>query len=125
MKWGGGHPSLERVEEVSPLSSGLGAGELHQGKLNVSRHNASQGAVMVQTLPGHSAVLIRDRQAMNRAIDGDVVVARVASGGRVQLAQSILDAARPRDAAILRPGAVNVEQERVRRHANEDRRVII
>ena len=62
---------------LSELQRGLEAGELHQGKLNSSRHNSSQGSVFVSTLPGHNAILIRDREALNRAMDGDVVVVKL------------------------------------------------
>jgi exosome complex exonuclease DIS3/RRP44 len=62
---------------MSELTRGVASGELHQGKLNISRHNSSQGSVFVSTLPGHTSVLIRDREALNRATDGDVVVVRL------------------------------------------------
>lgn len=64
---------------LSELKRGLEAGELHQGKLNVSRHNSAQGSVFVQTVPGHTTILIRDRQCMNRTIDGDVTAAACGS----------------------------------------------
>lgn len=62
---------------MSELRRGIEAGELHQGKLNVSRHNSSQGSVFVGTLPGHTAVLVQDRDALNRAMDGDIVAVRL------------------------------------------------
>ena len=58
---------------LSQLTKGVAAGELHQGKLHVNRHNPQQAHV-TSTIPGHSSVLLRDRQAMNRALDGDTVV---------------------------------------------------
>ena len=51
---------------LSQLTKGVAAGELHQGKLHVNRHNPQQAHVTVHSLPGHSSVLLRDRQAMNR-----------------------------------------------------------
>ena len=62
---------------MSELTRGVSAGELHQGKLNISRHNSSQGSVFVSTLPGHNSVLVRDRDSLNRAMDGDIVVVRL------------------------------------------------
>ena len=65
---------------LSQLTKGVAAGELHQGKLHVNRHNPQQAHVTVHSLPGHSSVLLRDRQAMNRALDGDTVVVRLRPG---------------------------------------------
>ena len=62
---------------LSELQAGLAAGELHQGKLNISRHNSSQGAVFVGSLGGHSSILLRSSEALNRAIDGDIVAVRL------------------------------------------------
>jgi exosome complex exonuclease DIS3/RRP44 len=63
---------------LSELKRGLESGELHQGKLTVGRHNSSEGVVQTQTLSGHSSILVCDREAMNRAIDGDSVVVSAA-----------------------------------------------
>tara|TARA_B100000524_G_scaffold260752_1_gene141899 strand:- start:281 stop:3166 length:2886 start_codon:yes stop_codon:yes gene_type:complete len=62
---------------LSELTRGVQAGELHQGKLRVSRYNPSKGAVAVHSLKGHTEVLVRGRQAMNRSIEGDIVVVRL------------------------------------------------
>ena len=76
-KKGGGAQRYAAHLSMSEVNSGLQSGALHQGKLNVSRHNSSQGAVFVSTLPGHTSVLIRDRDALNRAMDGDLVVVKL------------------------------------------------
>ena len=62
---------------MSELTRGVAAGELHQGKLHVNRHNPQQGYVSVRGLQGHSEVLLQDRDAMNRAVEGDTVVLRL------------------------------------------------
>jgi exosome complex exonuclease DIS3/RRP44 len=62
---------------LSELKRGLEAGEYHQGKLRVSKHNSSQGYVFVSSLPGHTDIAVRDREALNRSIDGDTVVLRL------------------------------------------------
>jgi len=62
---------------LSQLQAGLTAGELHQGKLNISRHNSRQGAVFVSSLKGHTSILLRGDEALNRAIDGDIVAVRL------------------------------------------------
>jgi exosome complex exonuclease DIS3/RRP44 len=46
---------------MSELTRGVQAGELHQGKLRVNRHNSSRGAVGVRSLEGHSEVPRRAR----------------------------------------------------------------
>jgi exosome complex exonuclease DIS3/RRP44 len=77
---GGGRKGAVRYPShlaMSELTRGVEAGELHQGKLNVSRHNASQGSVFVSTLPGHTSISIRDRDALNRSMDGDIVVVKL------------------------------------------------
>ena len=38
---------------------------------------AWQGSVFVNTLPGHTSILLRDREALNRSMDGDIVVVRL------------------------------------------------
>ena len=48
---------------MSELTRGVAAGELHQGKLHVNRHNPQQGYVSVRGLQGHSEVLLQDRAA--------------------------------------------------------------
>eukprot|EP00315_Gephyrocapsa_oceanica_P053826 CAMPEP_0185498356 /NCGR_PEP_ID=MMETSP1366-20130426/19620_1 /TAXON_ID=38817 /ORGANISM="Gephyrocapsa oceanica, Strain RCC1303" /LENGTH=393 /DNA_ID=CAMNT_0028107519 /DNA_START=31 /DNA_END=1212 /DNA_ORIENTATION=+ len=62
---------------MSEITCGIQAGELHQGKLRVSRHNPSRGFVGVRSLEESSDVLLPSRQAMNRAVEGDTVVVRL------------------------------------------------
>ena len=67
---------------MSELTRGVQAGELHQGKLRVARHNCTRGAVPVHSLKDGrgnavSEILLRGRAAMNRALDGDTVVVRL------------------------------------------------
>ncbi|KAL3895596.1 MAG: hypothetical protein SGPRY_013475 [Prymnesium sp.] len=96
---------------MAALQRGVAAGELHQGKLRVNRHNSSRGFVAVGSVPGHKEVcelslahtlapfvcailvlrvradlllqvLISDREAMNRATEGDMVVVRLLAEDR-------------------------------------------
>ncbi|KAL1520405.1 hypothetical protein AB1Y20_021991 [Prymnesium parvum] len=67
---------------MSTISREVEAGSLHQGKLRVRSHNTRQATVSVRSVPGHSEVLLRDREAMNRATEGDIVVVRLLSEDR-------------------------------------------
>lgn len=57
--------------ETEQLEAGVRAGTVHRGFFNASAYNFLEGTVRSDTL--EKPVLLRGREAMNRAIDGDVV----------------------------------------------------
>ena len=56
---------------MSEITAGLQRGLLHQGKLRVSRYNASEAFAGSESLGDE--ILLAGRLHMNRAVDGDVV----------------------------------------------------
>ncbi|GFZ46672.1 Chromosome disjunction protein 3 [Saitozyma sp. JCM 24511] len=57
------------------LTAGVKTGRLYQGHFNASQYNYLEGTVRVPSLD--KPVLLVGRQAMNRSVDGDVVVVEV------------------------------------------------
>ena len=103
---------------MSELTRGIASGELYQGKLHVNRHNPQQGYVSVKGLPaGHSDVLLRDRTAMNRGVEGDTVVVRLlpqaewkrAAAGSERLADQSSKEAEAEDDELAVAGAREAE----------------
>lgn len=56
---------------MSEITAGLHQGKFHQGKLRVNRYNPFEAYVGSESVGNE--ILIRGRQDMNRAFDGDVV----------------------------------------------------
>lgn len=56
---------------AAQLEAGVRAGTLHKGYFNASAYNFLEGTVRSETLA--KPVLLQGREAMNRAVDGDVV----------------------------------------------------
>ncbi|WFD30359.1 exosome catalytic subunit dis3 [Malassezia sp. CBS 17886] len=69
----GGKPALmyDTYWDAAELEAGVRAGTLHRGFFQASAYNFLEGAVRVESLD--RAVLLVGREAMNRAVDGDVV----------------------------------------------------
>ncbi|KAI9635360.1 uncharacterized protein MKK02DRAFT_36673 [Dioszegia hungarica] len=57
------------------LNAGVKSGRLHQGHFNASQYNYLEGTVRVMSLD--KPVLLVGREAMNRSVDGDVVVVEI------------------------------------------------
>lgn len=56
---------------TTQLEAGYKAGTLHKGFFNANAYNFLEGAVRSEALP--KPILLQGREAMNRAVDGDVV----------------------------------------------------
>ena len=57
------------------LNAGIKAGKLHQGHFNTSQYNYLEGFVNVPSLT--KSVLLVGREAMNRSVQGDLVVVEI------------------------------------------------
>ncbi|MBE3110742.1 MAG: RNB domain-containing ribonuclease, partial [Acidobacteria bacterium] len=60
---------------MSKMVTGVKAGLLHQGIFNVSPYNYLEGSIKVPTFA--KPLIVLGREAINRAIDGDVIVVEV------------------------------------------------
>jgi exosome complex exonuclease DIS3/RRP44 len=75
----GGPTKRRRIYEahrpMSEITAGLKSGKFHQGTLRVNRFNPFEG--WVGSVSVGEDILLRGREAMNRAVEGDVVAVEV------------------------------------------------
>ena len=75
---------------LAKVSAGVAGGSLHRGALRVSRHSPWEGMISCDALG--CDVLIVGRDAMNRAMDGDVVAVSVLPESQWRKPSSVLPA---------------------------------